>query len=110
MNADDINEAEALIADSPDYEDCERFASRYGQALIEIARSHSTLLAALKLAHALMDNQEGASNPLDSVCGQLPAGGLRCEELADEVLDILSKVIALSGIQTPPGFDQWGRT
>jgi hypothetical protein len=69
-----------------------------------------TLLAALKLAHALMDNQEGASDPWDSVCGRLPAGGLRCEELADEVLDILTKAISVFGIQTPPGFDQWGRT
>ena len=93
MTPEDFKRAEELLAD-PDYEDCERFASWYGRELLDIARSHAELLADVQRAHALMDNQEGASDPWDSVCGQLPAGGIRCEELADQVLDILTKALA----------------
>ncbi len=39
MSPEQIAEAEAFLAD-PDGEDCERFTSRYGRSLIEIAKAH----------------------------------------------------------------------
>jgi len=49
----------------------------------------------LRKAYDLMGNSENAANPWYSVCGLLPAGGIRCEELADEVRDILGELIAM---------------
>lgn len=57
MNTSDIDAAEALLggAYGPDAEDCERFTSRYGAALIEIARGQAELLEALQYLSELYD-------------------------------------------------------
>ena len=52
------------------------------------------LLEALRSAWALMENGRDGPDPYGSVCGLLPAGGVECENKAEEVRDILRAAIA----------------
>lgn len=57
LSEQEIKRAAEFLVD-PDAEDCERFASRYGETLLDIARSLPALINALKLAeHALITTE-----------------------------------------------------
>lgn len=52
LTEDDIKRAEELL-DDPDAEDCERFASRYGNALLRTARALTGIVAAAQALGAM---------------------------------------------------------
>lgn len=89
----DYARAEELLRD-PDAEDCERFSSWFGRELIERAKAADALFEVVCKAWAMMENGEAGPDPINSVCGGLPAGGLECEARADEVLFLLRAAIA----------------
>lgn len=59
MTADELKRAEELLGgqEGPDAEDCERFTSRYGRSLIDIARLQPELVTALTDLEALLSKQ-----------------------------------------------------